>query len=68
MKLAGDLHLSQGPSCEPGLVIVRDQRIFVLCAGNTWLELVELQLEGKKRLPAREFLHGMHLAGVVRLG
>ena len=34
--------------------------------GNTWLELIELQLEGKKRLAAAEFLRGMP-AG-VRLG
>ena len=32
---------------------MRDERIFVACAGNTWLELLELQLEGKKRLRGR---------------
>jgi methionyl-tRNA formyltransferase len=68
MKPANDAPVNEHPACEPGQVMVRDERIFVLCAGNTWLELIELQLEGKKRLPAREFLHGMHLAGAVRLG
>jgi len=53
---------------EPGEVLVRGEHIFAACAGNTWLELMELQLEGKKRLPAAEFLHGTHLATGMRLG
>ena len=53
---------------EAGQVILRGERVFVACAGNTWLELLELQLEGKKRLPLRDFLHGTHLASGVRLG
>ena len=28
------------------------------CAQGTWLELIELQLEGKKRMAAAEFLRG----------
>jgi len=68
MTLSNDAHINAHASCEPGQVLVRDERIFVCCAGNSWLELLELQLEGKKRLPAREFLRGMHLAGDVRLG
>jgi methionyl-tRNA formyltransferase len=53
---------------ESGKVFIREVRIFVVCAGNTWIELLELQLEGKKRLPAAEFLRGMHLASGMRLG
>ncbi len=52
------------PEC--GQLAIGGHRMFVACAGNTWLELIELQLEGKKRLPAAEFLRGMP-AG-VRLG
>ena len=53
---------------EPGTMRVLDHRLLVACAQNTWLELVEIQLEGKKRLGAAEFLHGMHLAAGARLG
>ena len=53
---------------QPGQIRVRDHRLFVACAANTWLELTELQLEGKKRLPAAEFLHGNLLGANARLG
>jgi methionyl-tRNA formyltransferase len=43
---------------EPGRICVEEHRLYVACAANTWLELVEVQLEGKKRLPAAEFLRG----------
>jgi methionyl-tRNA formyltransferase len=52
----------------PGHLIVEDQRLFVRCAEDTWLELLELQLEGKKRLTAAEFLRGASLAANARLG
>jgi methionyl-tRNA formyltransferase len=60
--------MDEPDSAEPGKVVVRDGRILVACTGNTWLELVELQLEGKKRLPAAEFVRGTHLATGSRLG
>jgi methionyl-tRNA formyltransferase len=53
---------------EPGNVFIRGERIYVACAGNTWIELLELQLEGKKRLPSAEFLRGTQLASGMRLG
>lgn len=53
---------------EPGAVLVREDRIFTACAENTWIELIELQLEGKKRLPSADFLRGTHLATGMRLG
>jgi methionyl-tRNA formyltransferase len=52
----------------PGQIAVRNQRLFVACAGHTWLELIELQLEGKKRLPFSEFLRGTPLVAGTRLG
>lgn len=55
-------------AAECGQLVIADRRMFVACAGNTWLELIELQLEGKKRLPAAEFLNGMPVAAGVRLG
>jgi methionyl-tRNA formyltransferase len=52
----------------PGQIRVEGHRIFVACAGNTWLELVELQLEGKKRLGAAEFLRGAQMRDDAKLG
>ena len=57
---------------EPGGICVEDRRLLVACAGNTWIELIEVQLEGKKRLAAADFLHGhgikAGLSGGARLG
>jgi methionyl-tRNA formyltransferase len=39
------------------LLVLRD-RVFVGCGQNSTLELLELQLEGKKRTTARDFIHG----------
>jgi methionyl-tRNA formyltransferase len=50
--------LSAPASAEPGEIHVENHRLLAACAQNTWLELLELQLEGKKRLAAAEFLRG----------
>jgi methionyl-tRNA formyltransferase len=57
-----------GGPAESGLILIENHRLFVRCAGNTWLELLEVQLEGKKRLPAADFLRGTPLAPGARLG
>jgi len=51
-----------------GQIAIEGHRLFVACAGNTWLELLEVQLEGKKRLAAAEFLRGTAFAPGARLG
>jgi methionyl-tRNA formyltransferase len=56
------------PAAQPGQVHIENHRLFVACAQNTWLELLELQLEGKTRLPAADFLRGNAIADGVRLG
>jgi methionyl-tRNA formyltransferase len=53
---------------EPGLIEVADGTILVACAQGTWIEVTELQLEGKKRMTAAEFLRGSALKSGVRLG
>jgi methionyl-tRNA formyltransferase len=53
---------------EPGQIRIENHRLLVACAGNTWLELLEVQLEGKKRLPAADFLRGTPLLSGARLG
>jgi methionyl-tRNA formyltransferase len=36
-------------------------RLLAGCAHHTAIELVEVQLEGKKRMPARDFINGHHV-------
>jgi len=52
----------------PGELIVDTGRLFFACGDNSALEIVELQLEGKKRMTAAEFLHGFQLKPGERLG
>ena len=56
------------PPAQPGQLHVAEGKLLAACAHNTWLQLVELQLEGKKRLSAEEFLRGMQLGPDARLG
>jgi methionyl-tRNA formyltransferase len=53
---------------EPGKISVENQRLFAACAQNTWLELLEVQLESKKRLSAAEFLRGNPMSAGAHLG
>jgi methionyl-tRNA formyltransferase len=53
---------------EPGWVVVENHHLLAACAENTWLELFELQLEGKKRMTAEEFLHGYPIPADARFG
>jgi methionyl-tRNA formyltransferase len=59
--------LRGGPD-EPGAARVEDGRLFVRCGAGTWMELVEVQLEGKKRMPTANFLRGSTLKNGDRLG
>jgi methionyl-tRNA formyltransferase len=62
------LNFAASGCAEPGSIRIEDHRLFAACAGNTWLELLELQLEGKKRLTATEFLRGNQIPASARLG
>jgi len=44
-----------------GQVRIERDRLFVDCGGNTRLELLEVQLEGKKRMMVADFLRGYQL-------
>jgi methionyl-tRNA formyltransferase len=61
MELRGE----QGNSAE---VRVERGRLFVDCGGNSRLEIFEVQPEGKKRMPAADFLRGHQLKSGDRLG
>ncbi len=43
---------------KPGEIAVERTRLTAGCGGNTALELLEIQMEGKRRMPATEFVHG----------
>ena len=59
MAVAGEFGFGKAQRAQAGEVQVENGRLFAACAEDTWLELIELQLEGKKRLSAAEFLRGM---------
>jgi methionyl-tRNA formyltransferase len=47
---------------EPGSILAIDKsRMVIACADSTALGIEELQIEGKRKLTAREFLNGMRL-------
>lgn len=52
----------------PGTLISEGNRIFVVCGNSTFLEIVELQLEGSKRMTAADFLRGHKIALDEKLG
>ena len=54
-------------SCPPGELRVEDDRLFAGCADAS-VELLEVQMEGKKRMPASEFLRGFQLKSGERVG
>jgi methionyl-tRNA formyltransferase len=68
MTVADTAHFAAPGLAQPGQIHVENHRLFAACAEETWLELTEVQLEGKKRLAAAEFLRGTPLAENVRLG
>ncbi len=53
---------------EPGIVDLTDHCLLVACAQNTWIEITELQLEGKKRMATSDFVRGAGLHSGFRLG
>ena len=52
----------------PGTVDLSDHRLLVACAQSTWIEITELQMEGKKRMASSDFLRGAGLQSGIRLG
>ena len=49
----------------PGLLWEEKRRgehaLYAACGGGTWLELIEVQLAGRNRVPAADFIHGLHV-------
>jgi methionyl-tRNA formyltransferase len=50
----------------PGIVHIQNEHIYVCCK-ESWLEILELQLAGKKRMGARDFIKGFRSSGQIRM-
>jgi methionyl-tRNA formyltransferase len=66
-KEASGLRL-QPPGLKPGELGVEAGQLFVGCREGSALEFLVLQPEGKKRMAARDFVHGYHPKSGERLG
>jgi methionyl-tRNA formyltransferase len=53
---------------KPRELAAEGARLLIGCGEATSLELIELQIEGKRRMTAQEFINGYHLKGAERLG
>ena len=56
------------PAAKPGQMISQKKRLLVGCGEWTALELIEVQVEGRKRMSAEAFLNGQHLRDDEILG
>jgi methionyl-tRNA formyltransferase len=59
---------TSGKRIVPGELVVDAGRLLVGCAEYTLLELEEIQLEGKKRSTAHDFIHGYRVQPAEKLG
>jgi methionyl-tRNA formyltransferase len=57
-----------GAEGEAGALMVRGDTLQVVCGGGTVLGLDEVQMEGKRRMSAAEFLRGYQVRSRERLG
>ena len=55
-------------SGHPGRLRPLKKRLLIDCGANTALEVIEMQIEGRKRMPAEAFLNGQHLNENETLG
>jgi len=56
------------PAVSPGTIETGRGRLYVACGEDSVLEILEVQLQGKKRIPAKAFLNGQRLVEGERLG
>lgn len=68
MALADAAKIVAPSDARPGQIHICDHRLFAACAGGTWIELTEVQVEGKKRMSATDFLRGLPRGAAVRFG
>jgi methionyl-tRNA formyltransferase len=66
LKIFRTKRTGESTSGQPGGISVLEGRMFVACADEK-LEVLELQLEGKKKLDAREFVRGARIESDTKL-
>ena len=59
MQMVAD---APGSGAAPGTLHRAGNRLLVACGEGTWLDLLELQMEGKRRMPVEAFLNGFSFA------
>ncbi|HEX5483480.1 MAG TPA: methionyl-tRNA formyltransferase [Terriglobia bacterium] len=57
-----------GPGFVPGDLQAAGGNLLIACGGGTALQLIEVQLEGRKRISGRDFANGVRLQPGERLG
>ena len=62
------MHVAGKGGVEPGVVEVRGDMLVVPCGGGSLIAFDEVQLEGKRRMSAAEFLRGNQVRSGERLG
>lgn len=55
-------------SAPPGTPARHGSQLLVACSEGTWIDVLEVQIEGKRRMPAQAFLNGFSFAEGERLG
>jgi methionyl-tRNA formyltransferase len=53
---------------QPGGIAVESSHLLIGCGEGTALDLIEVQIEGKRRMTAQEFINGYHPTSDDRLG
>jgi len=53
---------------EPGTLVATPRQLLVACGQATLLHVKELQLQGRRRMPAPDFLNGVRLAAGEKVG
>ncbi len=62
------MHVAGVGDGDAGVVKVQDDALTVACGGGSFLGLDEVQMEGKRRMSAADFLHGNQVRSGERLG
>lgn len=63
------MHIATHPvSDEPGTLVIQGNAMMAVCRDSTAVCLDEVQIEGKRRMNASEFLHGYQIKTGERLG
>ncbi len=62
------MRVSEAPGLDAGVLRVEAESALVGCGDGSALELIEVQMEGKKRMSAAEFLRGYQVRSGERLG